>query len=96
MHSPEAPWKDNVPTRGRPARGFAPDLPRILHCRTGLRGLKSMAEELGRYDLSAGETASQFYGEALRDLVPLRPLCGPATHRVAKLRLFAHTRRQDR
>ena len=44
-----------------------------FHCRTGHRGLKSMAQQLGGAEV----------GETLRSLVPLRPLCGPPTHRVA-------------
>ena len=40
-----------------------------------------MTEELGG---SVG--VPQYFGEALRDLVLPRPLCGPPTHRVAAAR----------
>ena len=46
-----------------------------LHCRLGHRGLKSITE-------SSTTRCLTVWGEALRDLVPLRPLCVPPTHTV--------------
>ena len=69
---------------GGPYGGFGPDLP----CYPPLAH--------GGSDLPTGGSASLFHGEALRVSALPRPLCGPATHRVATLRLFAgRTQRPD-
>ena len=81
VHSPETPWKDNPRTRRR-----VWPRPAVLSS-TVDRGLKSTTEEL--VDSELPTECLTVESEALRDLVPLRPLCGPPTHKVAALGALA-------
>ena len=70
MYSTETPWKDNPPTRGRPARRVWPRPAVLSPVSHGSSELQSTTEELGFRQVGAPS-------------VPPRPLRGPPTHRVA-------------